>query len=159
MNTSIRNAIRTAAVGAISLGIAVGVAAAPAEAASGAKATLGVVNEGTGYYWIPVDAVFPMSRAAAQDAINHGYTVQMRLWGDDPSSDDLQFTYPQPISMWAGDDGLHAGRSARVARSVLDEDNGWYEGDGDELYVGVRVVNPNGSTTLSVESNRVTGTF
>jgi hypothetical protein len=155
MATTFRTIARTAAIGAATLGLA----AAPAQAATGARATLGVVHEGGSYYWIPVDAVFPMSSAAAQDAINHGYTVQMRLWGDDPSSDDLRFTYPQPITLRAAADGLHASRSARVSRTVLDEDNGWYEGDGDELYVGVRVVSPTGATTLSVESNRVTGTF
>lgn len=158
MSPMIRTATRAAALTAAVLGFAAVVSTFPAEAASPAHARLGVVNENTGYYWIPVDAVFPMSQAAAQDAINHGYTAQMRLWGDDPVSDDLRFTYPQPITLSAQADGLHASRSARVARSVVNEDNSWTDNH-DELYVGVRIVGPNGATALSVESNRVGGYF
>jgi hypothetical protein len=157
MASSVRTFARALAVGAVSFGIAAGVAATPAEAATPPHATFGVQDEGTGYSWIPVDAVFPMSQAAAQDAINHGYHVEMRLWGDDPSSDDLQFTYPNANSS-AQPDGLHATRSARVANSVLNEDDSFTDRT-DELYVGVRVVAANGFVSLKVESNRVTGRF
>lgn len=150
-----RTAAATVAVGAAAA-LALGLAA-PAQAATAAHATLGVVNEGTGYYWIPVDGVFPMSRAAAQDAINHGYTVQLRLWGDDPYSDDLQYYYGNAY-LSAGDDGLHFSRSARVPRSVVNEDDSWTD-DHDELYVGARAVGPNGNVALKVESNHVGGYF
>ena len=157
MSRSVRTFARTFVVGAVSLGIAAGIAAVPAEAATPPHASFGVQDEGTGYSWIPVDAVFPMSQAAAQDAINHGYHVEMRLWGDDPSSDDLQFTYPY-ANISAQPDGLHATRSARVANSVLNEDDSFTDRV-DELYVGVRVVAANGFVSLKVESNRVTGRF
>jgi len=159
MSISIRTLARTGAAtvaAAAAAALAIG-AAAPAEAATAAHATLGVVAEGTGYYWIPVSGVFPMSRAAAQDAINHGYTVQLRLWGDDPYSDDLQYTYPNAV-LSVGDDGLHFSRSARVWHSVLNEDDSWTD-DHDELYVGARAVGPTGNIALKVESNRVGGYF
>ena len=157
MALRIRHIARAAAVGTVAVAAAVGLASAPAQAATGAHATLGAVAEGTGYYWIPVDGVFPMSRAAAQDAINHGYTVQLRLWGDDPYSDDLRFTYPL-ASLSAADDGLHFSRSARVWHSVLNEDDSWTDNH-DELYVGARAVGPSGNVALTVESNRVGGYF
>jgi hypothetical protein len=159
MSISIRSLARTGAVTAATVAaaaLAVG-AASPAQAATGARATLGVVAEGTGYYWIPVSGVFPMSSAAAQDAINHGYTVQLRLWGDDPVSDDLQYTYPN-ADLYADTDGLHFSRSARVPRSVVNEDSSWTDNH-DELYVGARAVGPGGNVALKVESNRVGGYF
>jgi hypothetical protein len=158
MTITIRTLARTAAVGTIAVGLALGVAAGPAQAATGAKATLGVVAEVPGGpYWIPVDGVFPMSKAAAQDAINHGYTVKLTLMGDDPVSDDTKYSYP-PANLYAADDGLHFGRSARVQRSVVNEDNSWTDNH-DELYVRARAVAPNGATPLSVNSNNVGGYF
>lgn len=154
----IRTLARSAVVAAVGIGLAAGVAVVPAQAATPARATLGVVSEGGGSYWIPVNGVFPMSKAAAQDAINHGYHVELRLWGDDPSSDNLRFTYPNAI-LSAENDGLHFSRSARVSHNVLNEDSGWYEGDGDELYVGARAVASNGHISLTVQSNTVSGYY
>lgn len=158
MSISIRTLARTAAAGALAAGAVFGLGGTSAQANTGAHATLGVVPEGNGYYWIPVSGVFPMSRAAAQDAINHGYTVQLRLWGDDPYSDDLKFTYPTDMVMSAQDDGLHFSRSARVPRGVVNEDDSWTD-NYDELYVGARAVGPSGNIVLKVESNRVSGYF
>jgi hypothetical protein len=157
MTTTIRTLVRAATVGALAAGAALGIAAAPAQAATGAHATLGVVAEGGGAYWIPVDGVFPMSKAAAQDAINHGYTVRLTLMGDDPVSDDTQYRYPA-ANLYAADDGLHFGRSARVPRSVVNEDDSWTD-HRDELYVRAQAVAPNGATPLSVNSNTVVGNF
>ena len=157
MTITIRTLARTAAVSAVAAGAVLGIAAVPAQAATGAHATLGVVAEGTGAYWIPVDGVFPMSKAAAQDAINHGYTVKLTLMGDDPVSDDTQYNYPAAF-LTAADDGLHFSRSARVARSVVNEDDSWTDNH-DELYVRARAVGPNGNVALTVESNRVGGYF
>ena len=81
----------------------------------------------------------------------------MRLWGDDPSSDDLQFVYPN-ANISAQADGLHATRSARAPNSVLNEDDSFTDRT-DGIYVGVRVVAANGAVSLKVESNRVTGRF
>ena len=152
MTTTIRTLVRAATVGALAAGAALGIAAAPAQAATGAHATLGVVAEGGGAYWIPVDGVFPMSKAAAQDAINHGYTVRLTLMGD-----DTQYRYPA-ANLYAADDGLHFGRSARVPRSVVNEDDSWTD-HRDELYVRAQAVAPNGATPLSVNSNTVVGNF
>lgn len=157
MTIIIRNLARTAAIGVLTAGAALGIAAVPAQAATGAHATLGVVAEGGGAYWIPVDGVFPMSKAAAQDAINHGYTVRLTLMGDDPASDDTQYRYPA-ANVYAADDGLHFGRSARVPRSVVNEDDSWTDNH-DELYVRAQAVAANGATSLSVRSNTVGGYF
>jgi hypothetical protein len=41
---------------------------------------------------------------------------------------------------------------------MLDEDDSWTD-DHDELYAGVRLLKPNGSTLRSAESNQVGGYF
>lgn len=54
MTTTVRNLVRAATVGALAAGAALGIAAVPAQAATGAHATLGVVAEGeapTGSRW------------------------------------------------------------------------------------------------------------
>ena len=159
MTISIRTIARTATVGVIAGGVALGVAVAPADAATGAHADTRRRLEGGGSnaYWIPVDGVFPMSMAAAQDAINHGYTVRLTLMGDDPVSDDTQYRYPA-ANLYAAADGLHFGRSARVSRSVVNEDDSWTDNH-DELYVRAQAVASNGAVSLSVNSNTVGGYF
>jgi hypothetical protein len=44
-----------------------------------------------------------------------------------------------------------------VSGSVLNEDSGWYEGSGDELYVNARFVD--GGGTRSVNTNVVHGNY
>lgn len=103
-----------------------------------------------------------MSKAAAQDTINHHeYTIALRYWGDDTNDDDLLFGPVSPTTLFADNDGLHFERAATLSHLQLDEDSGTFEniGDGglDEIYVGARFLDRNGNTISKVESNRITG--
>jgi hypothetical protein len=134
----------------------VAVPAAPADAAIGSMtASLSVtpVDGQPGYQWVHVAGTVRMSQTEAQWLINDRYNVVIRLWGEDPASDDLLMgPYTPPI--WASYDGLHYSVAHKVRNSLLNEDWG-----GDELYAGVRLVYPNTQTLRSAETNRVYGSF
>jgi hypothetical protein len=57
-----------------------------------------------GYQWGEVWGDVKMSPAEAQDLINSGHTVVIRLWGDDTFSDDL-LNGPYTTARWANYDG------------------------------------------------------
>jgi hypothetical protein len=102
-----------------------------------------------------------MSKAAAQDTIDHhDYSIALRYWGDDTNDDDLLLGPVNP-TLFAADDGLHFEHAATLSHLQLDEDSGTFEniGDGgmDEIYVGARFLDRNGNTISKVESNRITG--
>lgn len=106
--------------------------------------------------------VVTMSKAAAQDTIDHGnYSIALRYWGDDTNDDDLIFGPVNPSTLFAADDELHFEHAATLSHLQLDEDSGTFEniGDGgmDEIYVGARLLDHNGSTVAKAESNRITG--
>lgn len=87
-----------------------------------------------------------MTQAEAQDFLNRRYFVQIRLWGDDPFSDDLvagPYTLFGPASAEIAADptGLRFEKSAEVPASKLDEDHE-FAGAIDELYAGVRLLDP-----------------
>jgi len=111
---------------------------------------------------IYIAGVVSMSKAAAQDTINHNEnTIALRYWGDDTNDDDILFGPVSPTTLFAENDGLHFERAATLSHLQLDEDSGTFEniGDGglDEIYVGARFVDRNGNTISKVESNRITG--
>lgn len=112
---------------------------------------------------IYVDGLVSMSEAAANDSMSHGYAIALRYWGDDTNDDDLLYGPVNPTTVFAAPDGLHFERAATLSHSALDEDSGALEniGDGglDEIYVGARLLDRNGSTVSKVESNRITGDF
>jgi hypothetical protein len=158
---------RTAVLSGAALAMTLGLAAAPAEAAvTGMTAKLTITSQNSNnQYWVAVDGVVNMPQAEAQSRIASGHTMQLRLWGDDPASDNLRYgpyfrsggSGGGSGQLWAASDGLHFFRTIQVSGSVLNEDSGWYEGSGDELYVGARFVNSGGTTIRSVETNRVYG--
>jgi hypothetical protein len=113
---------------------------------------------------IDIDGLVAMSQAAAQDSINHGYTIALRYWGDDPSSDDLLAGPIHPANVFAGSDGLHFRHNVTLPHFLLNEDDengplGPVEGSSDfgqdEIYVGSRFLDPSGKTVSLVESNRI----
>ncbi len=111
---------------------------------------------------IYINGVVSMSKAAAQDTIDHNEnTIALRYWGDDTNDDDLLFGPVNPTTLFAAEDGLHFERAATLSHLQLDEDSGTFEniGDGgqDEIYVGARFLDRNGNTISKVESNRITG--
>jgi hypothetical protein len=134
----------------------VAVPTAPADAAVGSMtANLRVtpVDGVPGYSWVHVYGQVGMSQIDAQSLINSRYNVVIRLWGDDPASDDLLMG-PYDSTMSAGYYGLYYSIANKVPNSLLNEDWG-----GDEVYAGVRLVQPNTVTLRSAETNRVYGSW
>jgi hypothetical protein len=95
----------------------------------------------------------------AQDAINTGHKFVLRVWGDDPFSDDLVYGpyVVTPVSAGFKPGFIGFDRSVRLRRSRLNEDPAPF--DNDEIYVGVRFVNSGGATLRAVETNRVVWQF
>jgi hypothetical protein len=110
---------------------------------------------------VAIDGIVTLSQTAAQDAINHGYHILLRYWGDDTNSDDLLTGPRYPKTTFAAADGLHFHDQVTFNHALLDEDSGTFEniGDGgiDEIYVGARLIDPNGTEVSKVESNRIEG--
>jgi hypothetical protein len=168
-------AAKAAATTALTLATGAIVAAVPASAvppplsmtseirmtpADSSRTDGGYFNEQVVY----ITGVVSMSKAAAQDTINHNdNTFALRYWGDDTNDDDLIFGPVSPTTLFAADDGLHFERATTLSHLQLDEDSGTFEniGDGgqDEIYVGARFLDRNGNTISKVESNRLTGDF
>jgi hypothetical protein len=162
---------------ALTLGMGLGLSTVPAHAAPNFSVSCHIVMRpvADGKYTngfpaqqsIDVQGVVAMSQAAAQDSINHGYTVQLRYWGDDPSTDDLLYGPIAAPNVFAAVDGLHYQHNVALAHSVLDEDNTLGVMDGswgvateeDEIYVGARFLDPSGKTVSLVESDRINGNF
>jgi hypothetical protein len=166
-------AAKAAAVAALALGASIGVATTPAHAAPylsmSAHITIHPVP-GTplrdGRYpdqqTINIDGVVTMSQTAASDAINHGYTIALRYWGDDPDRDELLHGPVNPRTLFAAADGLHFQHYVTLPRFLLNEDsglNGAGSFDIDEIYVGSRLLDPRGQMVSLVESNRLTDYF
>jgi hypothetical protein len=142
-----------AAAAAVAL---VGLHAAPADAAVGSMTTglrvTPVVGQ-PGYHWVHVYGNVKMSQAEAQHLMNEGHNVVVRLWGDDQFSDDLLMG-PYSAVRGANHDGLWFSIANKVPNTLLNED--WGQ---DEIYAGVRLVQPNTQTLRSAETNRVVGSF
>lgn len=136
----------------------VAVPTAPADAAIGSMtATLRVspVEGQPGYHWVQVFGRVPMTQPEAQRLIDSGHKVFVRLWGEDPASDDLLMgPYDAGASAYYYPAGVGFDIAHKVPNSLLNEDWG-----GDELYAGVRLVNSIGQTLRSAETNRVYGSF
>ena len=149
-----RNTIAVmAAAAAVTL---VGLQAAPADAAVGSM-TAGLrvtpVSGQPGYQWVHVYGNVKMSQVEAQQLINEGHNVVVRLWGEDQFSDDLLMG-PYSAVRGANYDGLWFSIAHKVPNSLLNED--WGQ---DEIYAGVLLVQPNTQTLRSAEPNRVVGSF
>lgn len=159
---------RIAAVVAVNFSVAVGMAAAaPAQAAPSLQMTTHINMHpvaGTlvgGHYFdqwvVDINGLVRMSQAAASDAISHGYTIQLRYWGDDAVSDDLLYGPVRPRTVFAASDGLHFQHYVTLPHFLLDEDSDSVADlsyGRDEIYVGSRLVDANGRTVSSAESNR-----
>src|SRR3954470_13701180 len=104
-----RNQVTATAFAALALAVGSGLAAAPAQATPLSMTnnlTIDPLGNPAFIFRVGVRGVVAMSKAAAQDAINHGHTIALRIWGDDPNSDDLLYG-PVAAPMFAATDGLH----------------------------------------------------
>lgn len=157
--------IRTAVLGLMTAGALA--AAAPAGAAIGpvTGAKLSLQASSKPICPLTVDGTVPMTQSEAQALITSGHHIVVRLWGEDPYSDDLLAEY----HLWRASilersyisvtsKGLRFRVRARETARRLDEDN-VHDLDGDELYAGVRLVDGRGRTVRAAETNRVYGTF
>jgi hypothetical protein len=147
---------RTAvAISVAAVATAAGMSAAPADAAIGSptgQLTVGPFSPG--YHNVAVFGTVPMTRAEAQSLVNSNHRIVLRLWGDDVFSDDLLIG-PYNATLVPTDKGLEFHKVLlQIDDDRLNED--WGQ---DELYVGMRLVNPNGATIRSGETNRVNGRY
>lgn len=156
LTTRIRTVLAVAAAAVAVL--ATGVSAAPAQAAVGTmSAKLTISHHKPGHSNVAVFGVVKMTRREAQIMLDRGYRVVMRLWGEDPVFDDLLIgPYSPQFGPSATAQGLEFHRvMIGVDNRILDEDPEGF----DELYVGARLVAPNGHTIRSVETSRWYGDF
>lgn len=121
-------------------------------------------------------ATVPLSPGEAPDLSTH--RIALRLWGDDPTYDDLQLptqyiNYKKPTAIEPrcgrfGGSYFYAEASAVKIRwcrwsptpdgntSLLNEDTAFFD-DRDEIYVGVRLIGPDTKTVRSDETNLIRG--
>jgi hypothetical protein len=125
---------------------------------------------------LTMNATVPLSPGEAPDLSKH--RILVRLWGDDPTYDDLQLpsqyiNYGKPTAIEPrcgrfGGSYFYAEPTALKIRwcrwaptpdgntSLLDEDTAFFD-DRDEIYVGVRLISPDTGTVRSDETNRIRG--
>lgn len=144
-------------LGVTALGL---VGAAPANAVIGTMtANLRVFKADSppGYYWVHVSGYVSMTQTEAQGLINSGHKVVWRLWGDDPTFNDLQLgTRSAPIFL--GPNGLHYSHAVKVPRSVVNEDDSFSDRH-DELFADPKLQTQTGATIRSRNTNNVGGYF
>lgn len=143
MLKSMRTAIRAATVGVLALVFAVGLAVTPAQANPQLKPTTVnlEIKPTNGYYTVNVWGNFRMTEAEAQQFIDNGGYVEIRLRGQDTFSHDILLDYRAP-HMYAGcctDAGLWFVASTPVDRAKVNEDIGE-----DEVYAGAVAINSAG---------------
>ena len=165
--------ITIAVLAATVAAITVGLSPAPASASIGAvspRLTVGhQPNDTRGYCLVTVEGRVAMTQTEARGLVDSGHKVVVRVWGEDPVYDDLMLgAYTlgpiNPAALQTGyisvaADGLHFHKHVVVSPFALDEDSGSDPASGDELYAGVRLVNSDGTTIRSAESNRVSSHF
>jgi hypothetical protein len=151
--------IRTAIAGIVAAATvaSVGLPAAPADAAVGSMSAKLTVSKNYQRYSVDVKGLIKMTPAEAQNMVSQGYRVNWKLWGSDPVWDDFLFG-PDPASIIATSQGLEYHGVRVTTGGMLDEDDSWTD-EHDELYAGVRLVKPNGSTVKSTTSNEVGGYY
>lgn len=154
---------RAIVLGLATIGVAVNFAA-PADATIGAvEARLTIGSGSSSTCLVSVSGRVGMTPTEAQALINSGHKVLVRLWGDDPVSDDLlrgPITLPNPNGRLSVTlQGLVFDLNQSISVHTLNEDTLLGPFDLDEIYAGVRLVNSGGTTIRAVETNRVKGTF
>ena len=172
----------------VAIGLAVALPVVPASAMGTMTANLniGMVEKRmcftcVWFHEVKVEATVPLSPGETVYVTDH--RVEIRLWGDDPSYDDL-LQRPLYIRYTGWDQGqchtttrssfyssvgigpgnvriygdLKIRGCLRVPTARLNEDTGIFEGQ-DEIYAGVRLVSPHTGTVRLAESNRVRRNF
>ena len=176
MRGSIRRTAAASTVLTLATALAIALPAAPASALGTMRATLAIKdvpqhvcgNLVCAARWdLDVDAFVPLAPGENLDLSTH--RVAVRIWGDDPVSDDavygpkyittaLPAKPPDHRCDYFYRDGGFLKIHVCVHRSKyflsLNEDVGR-----DEIYAGVRLLAPSGATISSAETNRVNGSY
>ena len=130
--------------------------ASPASALAPPAAKLEVLNTSTAnVYDVKVTGYIPMTQSEAQNRINAGEQVKIRLWEQDGlgNPDDLIFDLTTATA-FSSSRGLEFRLTWRASGNTLNQDPGFCE----ELYAGVRLMN--GTVTYtSATSNIFHGCF
>ena len=170
---------RAAAVAAVTVGLSVGLATAPASAAPAQSgATLKLDYAGNGYYRATIHGVFVMSQYDAVGYMNNLGTgtraaqgmgpggIYYHVTGDDPGSRDsdvwITGFYAGPQNdvggyLFAGSGGIYFHREFLVPASRLNEDNGYWDKT-DEIYADATFVDGDNGSRRAY-SNVVTSLF
>ncbi|WP_232667825.1 hypothetical protein [Pseudonocardia sp. TRM90224] len=169
--STVQNCLRAAAAAILAVGLSAGVAVAPAQAAAPLKmkANLQIEkyrNDNSGRYELIINGFVSMSPEEARRYVAEGPRATLRVFGDDPSYDNLRGgpyffdTNGGVGSIFArtGIGGIDIVSRLVVEPSMLNEDNGWYEGAGDEIFARLRFVAKNGQE-VTVDTNVVKGEF
>lgn len=120
---------------ATTLGLTVGVAAIPAQAAVNMTLIFGIGPRSGDYWTVAVRGLVPMSQADAQASINRGGYMSVSLYGEDPGSDQFRINYKN-ASLTAVPEGLRYDATRQVHRDRLNEDDNLFDND-DEIYATV----------------------
>lgn len=144
---------------------AVGLLTTPAHAASQITASLSITRttSGPALYNLRTLVKLPMSRADADGYLSNGARIELRFYGDDPAFDNLligPITYVRSATGLSSTDAgiVLDARWQEAPGSWLNEDDGFFDGRTDEIYVTARWVDGDGAT-LQAKSNVVTGIF
>jgi hypothetical protein len=140
-------------------------AGSPADAASSITASFSVTRttSGPALYNLRTLVQLPMSKQDAEGYLWNGARIELRFYGEDPAFDNLligPITYIRSATgLSATDQGIVLdARWQELPGSWLNEDDGFFDGVTDEIYVKARWVDGDGAT-LTAKSNVVHGIF
>jgi hypothetical protein len=159
-----RSRLTRATVLALATIVVIGVFVGAADATIGPVEARLTIGSGSSFNClVSVSGRVGMTPTEAQGLINSGHKVLVRLWGDDPVSDDLlrgPISLPNPNGRLSVTlQGLVFDLNQNISVHTLNEDTLLGPFDLDEIYAGVRLVNSGGTTIRAAETNRVKGTF
>ncbi|GAA0417363.1 hypothetical protein Acor_20820 [Acrocarpospora corrugata] len=159
MNKIISRIGRGVAFGAVAALLGLGFAATPATAAAD-SAVIAITKQPGDYFKVNIDVVIVMTAAQAQQLKNAGHPIVLRIWGEDPASDNVRWGPDFFRGYDVTDQGMELHTYYYFKRgTTLNEDSGVFDGEVDDIYVGARLLNPSGNTLRSARSNTVHGKF
>jgi hypothetical protein len=156
---------RILALTVIAAAMAALVPGAPAQAATQITATFSVsrTTSGPALLNLRTQVNVPMSQADADRLLLNGARIELRFYGDDQFFDNLLIGPITYVRTATGLTTTSAGveldaRWQELPGSWLNEDDGFFDGVTDEVYVKARWVTGTGAT-LEAKSNVVNGIF
>ncbi|XVQ89521.1 hypothetical protein ACQP2K_19525 [Microbispora siamensis] len=157
---------RSAIAGALLVTGVLGPAGTPAQAATQITASLTITPSAPpdpALFNVAVLVKVPMNLYDANGYLNNGARIELRFYGEDEFSDNLllgPITYVKSaVGLSATEEGIRLlARMQERPGSWLNEDDGFFDGVTDEIYVRARFVDGDGGT-IQARSNTVKGIF